>query len=67
MYCMFISFPLVLCKRKGLELELHLIGLVVLVSGLVVAAAYPPLVQRMLLFSYVLNADSGRLADTPLY
>ena len=31
-----------------------------LVSGLVVAAVYRPLVIRMSLIFYVLNADSGR-------
>ena len=34
--------------------------------GVVVAAAYRLLVLTVSLISYVLNADSGRYADTPM-
>jgi len=35
--------------------------------GVVVAAAYRLLVLTVSLISYVLNADSGRYADTPMH
>jgi len=46
-------------RVRGLGMVLRLVfGL-----GLVVAAAYQLLVLRLLVISYVLNADSGRYAD----
>jgi len=46
-------------RVRGLGMALRL----VLGLGLVVAAAYQLLVLRLLVISYVLNADSGRYAD----
>jgi len=51
-----------LCKNDYLEL-----GLLLRLASVVVVAMYWPLVLRMSLISYVLNTESGRLADTSLH
>ena len=53
--CVFIS-GCERCTAYAKEITVRL----VLVFGLIVAAAYRPVVVRMSLISFVLNADSGR-------
>jgi len=57
-----------ICERRTVCANVVKLGLVLESGlGLVVAAAYRPLVLRTSFISYVLNADSGRYANSPIH